>query len=624
MCGIIGIADNNGLKEETLRQMRDTMLHRGPDAAGLWVSQNREVGLAHRRLSIIDLSEAGRQPMSDNEEQIWITYNGEIYNFLDIRKELEDKGYKFKSKTDTEVIIYAYREWGVECVQRFNGMFAFGIYDDRKKLFFLARDRIGKKPLYYMYDKYSGRFAFASEIKALLKDKDISREIDIEALNFYFTFGYIPGELCIFKAIRKLPPAHAMIYDINTGLMKVWGYWDVPTLEEECLSEEELLKELETLLEDAVRIRMISDVPLGAFLSGGIDSSLVVAMMSRVSDKQVKTFSIGFEDNKYNELPYARIVANYFGTDHHELIVNPDAFSILPELVSQFDEPFADSSMIPTYYVSKATKEHVTVALSGDGGDEMFGGYTTYFWNIIDYYISFIPLFLRKQISNVAEYIPEKTTGKKFLIRLKLNPDDAFIERMSSLYFNAQLRRELLSNDMMHHLNTKFLNPEKALHNYITQRKSDLINNITYADFKTYLPDDIMVKVDRTSMLVSLETRAPFLDYRIADFSFKHIHGNLKVRRGVTKYLLKKLAKKVLPKELDINRKWGFAVPISKWFRGPLASHLKEILLRHGGDFLNQNYIEKLLDEHRDGINRGGQLFTILVFCLWQKRFSEN
>jgi asparagine synthase (glutamine-hydrolysing) len=624
MCGILGIVDSRGVDERLLKQMRDKMIHRGPDDAGVWLSQDKKVGLAHRRLSIIDLSEAGRQPMSDNEGRILITYNGEIYNFQEIRKELEERGYTFKSHTDTEVIINAYKEWDVDCLQRFNGMFAFGIYDDRKKIIFMARDRLGKKPFYYLLDKYNGRFVFASEIKALLEDKSISREIDLQALNFYFTFGYIPGELCIFKTINKLPPAHAMIYYLNTGQKRIWNYWDVPLSVEKYRSEHELLEELEDLLKDAVRLRMISDVPLGAFLSGGIDSSLVVAMMSRVSDKPVKTFSIGFEEHTHNELPYARIVANYFRTEHHELIVKPDDFSILPQLVRQFDEPFADSSMLPTYYVSKATRENVTVALSGDGGDELFGGYTLYLGALFDYYTKMlIPFLFRKGIAMAAEYLPEKRLSKikRQLLKFRLDLYDAFVERHSDMYFKEQNRSRLLNRDVIMYLNNKFSAPELSRRNYLLQRKGNFIDCITYTDMKTYLPDDILVKVDRTSMLVSLEVRAPLLDYRIAEFSFKNIPGDLKVKRITTKYLLKKLARKILPKELDINRKWGFAVPISKWFRGSLTAQIKEILLEDKNDVLNQDYIQRLLNEHKSGIDHSARLFSLLVFSLWKREY---
>lgn len=624
MCGILGIIDKKGVDEQPLRQMRDTMIHRGPDDAGVWINRTRQVGLAHRRLSIIDLSEAGRQPMSDTENKIWITFNGEIYNFEVIKRELKEKGYIFKSRSDTEVIVNAYKEWGTECLQKFNGMFAFGIYDDNEGVLFLARDRLGKKPLYYVHDQNNDKFIFASEIKALIKDKSISREIDLQALNYYFTFGYIPGELCIFKEIRKLPPAHAMIYSLANGKKKIWSYWDAPYLNEKCASEDELLEDLEIIIEDAVRIRLISDVPLGAFLSGGVDSSIVVAMMSKVSDKPIKTFSIGFEDRTFNELPYAKIVAECFGTEHHELIVKPDAFSILPELVCQFDEPFADSSMIPTYYVSKVTREHVTVALSGDGGDEIFGGYKIYLASLFDYYARmFIPLLMRKGLARVAEYLPGMSVAKikKQLLMLKFDLNDAFIERCIYLYFKEKQRNLILSDDVRMSLNNEFSAPELSRRDYLEHREGDLMDRLTYTDLKTYLPDDIMVKVDRTSMLVSLETRAPFLDYRIAEYSFRNIPGNLKVKRATTKYLLKHLAKKILPKELNVDRKWGFTIPISDWFRGPLSSQIREILLGDRNDFCNQSQIKKILDEHESGIDHSFRLFALLVFYFWKREY---
>lgn len=624
MCGILGIIDKKGVDERPLMQMRDTMVHRGPDDAGIWIDRAKRVGLAHRRLSIIDLTEAGRQPMPDSEEKIWITFNGEIYNFEDIRRELKEKGYIFNSRSDTEVIVNAYKEWGTDCLQKFNGMFAFGIYDDNEGVLFLARDRLGKKPLYYFHDQYNDRFIFASEIKAILKDKNISREVDLQALNYYLTFGYIPGELCIFKEIKKLLPAHAMIYYLAGGKKKIWNYWNAPYPDEKCGSEDELLEELEILIKDAVRIRLISDVPLGAFLSGGVDSSIVVAMMSKVSGKQIKTFSIGFEDNAFNELPYAKIVAEYFGTEHHELVVKPDAFSILPELVRQFDEPFADSSMIPTYYVSKVTKEHVTVALSGDGGDEIFGGYKIYLASLFDYYARmFVPLLMRKGLAKAAEYLPVMSAAKikKQLLMLKFDLNDAFIERCIYPYFKEKQRNLILSNDVRMSLNNEFSVPELSRRDYLEHREGNLIDRLTYTDLKTYLPDDIMVKVDRMSMLVSLETRAPFLDYRIAEFSFRNIPGNLKVKRATTKYLLKRLARKILPNELDVKRKWGFAIPISDWFRGPLSCQIREILLGDKDDFCDQSQIEKLLGEHESGIDHSFRLFALLVFFYWKREY---
>jgi len=625
MCGILGIVNLN-IKKDILIKMRDLMAHRGPDDSGLWINKDATVGLAHTRLSILDLSEAGRQPMSDLEEKVWITFNGEIYNFQEIRDDLKKKGYIFRTRTDTEVIINAYKEWGTECVKKFNGMFAFGIYDDINKILFLARDRVGKKPLYYYFS--GNNFVFASELKSIYLDKSIPREIDFNAANYYLTFGYIGGEFTIYKKIKKLLPGHALLLDIKNKKLNFWKYWNIRSLAQynnNIVSEEELLEEFQELFEDAVKIRMISDVPLGAFLSGGVDSSLVVAMMSKISNVPVKTFSIGFDEKKYNELPYADIVAEHFETNHHRFIVKPDAFEILPKLVRQFDEPFADSSMIPTYYVSKVTRDHVTVVLSGDGGDEVFAGYTQYLGTLGNYYAcKFLPSFLRKVISKFAEFLPEKVKGKRQLMRLKYEPYRAYIDRISNAYFKINYRSKIFNNEIIKELNEKFESPEYSRLEFFDYFQNDLVNALSFSDYKTYLPDDILVKVDRTSMFVSLEVRAPLLDYRIAEFSFTKIPGSLKLKKFILKYFLKKLAKKYLPEELNINRKQGFAVPVSEWFRGTLRKQVEDILLGNKIEFFNREFIIKLLKEHNNGINHSGRLFILLVFCLWWREVYEK
>ncbi len=627
MCGIVGIIDKSGVARDLLMKMCDTLIHRGPDDSGLWINKRQTVGFAHRRLSIIDLSEAGRQPMSDAERSVWITFNGEIYNFQVIREELEKRGYSFNNHTDTEVILNSYKEWGTDCIYKFNGMFAFGIYDEKKGIVFIARDRIGKKPLYYALS--DNKLLFASELKALLKDKTFSRDIDFQALNSYLTFGFIGGELCIFKRAKKLPPAHAMIYRLESGESSIWKYWEPSQSSMQIQSEQELLEELEPLLQDAVRLRMVSDVPLGAFLSGGIDSSLIVAMMANISDQPIKTFSIGFDEGQYNELPYSRIVSKYFKTDHHEIIVKPDAYALLPELVKQFDEPFADSSMIPTYYVSKVTREFVTVALTGDGGDELFGGYNSYLGTLGNhYFVKFVPSVVRNSIAALAETFPDKFNGKRHLLRIRDDAYDSFIDRSSYRFFREQSRKYLLNSDVIATLRDDLKMPENRRRQSLIKSKYDFINSLTHADFNTYLPDDVLVKVDRASMMVSLEVRAPLLDYRIADFSFGKVPGSLKIKGVSKKYLLKKIARKILPKELDINRKWGFAAPVSTWFRGPLFEKIKETLLSNQNGILNNEYIEKLLQEHKLGINHGDRLFTLLIYCLWEKyntgRIHEN
>ncbi len=621
MSGIAGIIDKEkGVNKRLLERMRDALTHRGPDDTGIWISVDKTIGLAHCRLSIIDLSHAGHQPMSDGKGEVWITYGGETYNFTEIKKELETKGYKFKSKTDTEVVLYAYEEWGIECIHRFNGMFAFCIYDVRKKKLFMARDRAGNKPFYYA--QYNGKFIFASELKAILCDPEFPREIDYRALNFYLTFGYIPFDFCIYKYARKLPPAQMMIYDKEKNDCKIMRYWEVPLPDRKKHKEGELLEQLEYYLKDAIKLRLISDVPLGAFLSGGIDSSLVVAMMSMVSGKPVKTFSIGFEEQKYNELSYAKIVADYFGTKHTELIVKQDSFCMLGELVKHFDEPFADSSMIPTYYVSKMAKNYVTVTLSGDGGDELFGGYSSYFGTLGNFYLSKIfPLFLRRGVSRYTELLPEKLIGKRQLLRLQYDPYMAFIDRMSHWHFKDRYRKKVLSPEIMNLLGAKYHEPELILHDILQSAKTDFLNSLEMTDFISSLPEDGLTKVDRTSMKVSLEVRCPLLDFRIVEFAFKMVRGSLKIRGLKKKYLLKKLAKKMLPSELNLNRKQGFAVPISEWFRGELESKMTDILLGSKSLFFNQGYIYKLLKEHKAGIDHSTRLFTLIVFRLWENEY---
>ncbi|MBI4847211.1 MAG: asparagine synthase (glutamine-hydrolyzing) [Nitrospirae bacterium] len=626
MCGILGVVDRKGVSAESLSMMRDAMVHRGPDDAGIWLNSDRTVGLAHRRLSIIDLSHAGRQPMADSDGKIRITFNGEIYNFQTLKKELGEIGYSFRSNTDTEVIMNAYHEWGTDCLQKLNGMFAFGLYDENRRVLFLARDRLGKKPLYYSASSSERRFSFASEIKAMLKDQSISRDLDLQALNHYFTFGFVPDDLSIFRSVRKLPPAHAMIYHTESGKKDIWRYWDVPEPSGQIRTEEDLLSELESLLKDAVRLRMISDVPLGAFLSGGVDSSLVVAMMSMVSDRPVKTFSIGFEDSNFNELPYARIVAEHFGTEHTELIVRPDMFSILPDLVRQFDEPFADSSMLPTYYVSKVTREKVTVALSGDGGDEIFGGYNLYRAGLFDYYMRLmLPEPVRKGIAWSSRFLPEKGLArvKSQLSKLQYTQYESLIERCSEAYFKTSYRTMLLSSEARASLNSRFLEPEGSRLGLFENRHDGIIDRMSYVDLHTYLPNDILVKVDRASMLASLEVRAPLLDYRIAEFSFRNVPDNMKIHGSTAKYLLKRLAGKILPQTLDINRKWGFAVPVADWFRGPLSTGIRDTLLGTKNVYFDQACIRRLLDEHSQGRDHSLRLFSLLVYYLWEREYLK-
>jgi asparagine synthase (glutamine-hydrolysing) len=621
MCGIVGIISENAIDPGLVRLMCGTIVHRGPDDEGIFTTRRlssggREstVSLGHRRLSIIDISDAAHQPMTSSDGTCHIVYNGEVYNFLELRKELEQEGHKFRSNSDTEVVLYAYQHWGTDCIKRFNGMFALAIYDGQNDLLFLARDRAGKKPLYY--SKLPGDFLFASEIKALLPYQGISRELDLQALNHYFTVGYIPGELCIFRDIRKLPPAHALTYRPGSKELKIWQYFSLsgeePAPERDV---EGLVEEARLLLADSVKRRLISDVPLGAFLSGGVDSSIVVAMMAEASAKPVKTFSIGFEESSFNELPYARIVAKHFATEHHEMVVTTEAMSILPELAKQYD-------LIPTYYVCRETRRHVTVALSGDGGDELFGGYKSYLATKLGSgFHRLFPNPVGAALCVPFAFLPDRFKLKRNLQWMCEDPCEVYVKKSSSAYFDPLQRGHLLSPFVLEHLGDNLLLPEQTRLSLARNCTGEPMRHVMRADTLSFLPDDILVKVDRASMKVSLEVRCPFLDHRIIEFSFHKVAPSLKVRGLTNKFLLKKLARRLLPKELPIERKQGFAVPVAKWFRGELGEHLEELIRSGGSEFVRREYALQLLEQHRTGFDHSARLFTLIMFYLWCRQY---
>lgn len=615
------MGNGSPIDPESLLQMRETLRHRGPDDAGMWLSDDGRAGLAHRRLSILDLSEAGRQPMHDAEEKTWITFNGEIYNFKELRAELEQRGHRFFSATDTEVLLAAYREWKEDCLNRLNGMFAFALFDNQSKQLFLARDRVGKKPLYYALA--GDRFLFASEAKALLQDPEVSRGIDLRALNFFLAYGFVPGDLSIFRGIRKLPPAHAMTVDLASGRSRCWRYWWLPGPARERLDEEDILAELESLLENAVRIRLRSDVPLGVFLSGGLDSSLVVALMSRVSSRPVETFTIGFEETDQDERGYANIVARHFGTRHHELVIRPDVLQILPQLARQFDEPFADPSLIPTYYVCRETRRSVTVALSGDGGDELFGGYRKYGSSQRDArVIGSLSAPVRRLAGAASCLLPKGGRMREYIRRLRHDAAANFVSR--SLLFDLDARQNLFQRNVLHELGEDLAEPEVYLRTWFKQSLGqDFVNRMTATDFHVYLPDDILVKTDRASMSVSLEVRSPLLDYRIAELLFSRVPGSLKVTpKEGKKILLRKLAARLLPPSLPLNRKAGFGIPLGAWLR-PNGGDLTQLSAPLRGLF-DRKYIETMV---RSGNNRfpsrHRRLFALLAFELWRQAYGE-
>jgi asparagine synthase (glutamine-hydrolysing) len=616
MCGIVGIASlDRSIESPATIEMRDTLYHRGPDDGGIWHSADRRVCLAQRRLAIVDLSPAGHQPMSDKEEHLWITFNGEIYNHHQLRQDLQSKGHSFRSSSDTEVILAAYREWGTACLDRLNGMFAFGIYDTEQQVLFLARDRVGEKPLFYRLA--DGTLNFASELKALMADKSFPREINPIALDYYLAYGYIPGDLCILTGVNKLPPAHALTFDLKTGSHKIWQYWQLPACQPDnsAMSEQDSIDKLEHLLEDSVRQQLVADVPVGVLLSGGVDSSLVTAMAARNSSK-VKTFTIRFPGSgKYDETEFARTVASHFDTEHIELAVEPSTVDLLPILARQFDEPMVDSSMIPTYMVSQLVRQHCTVALGGDGGDELFGGYSHYSQILKSQAtVGQIPYPIRHQVGNLAtKLLPTGVRGRNWLERLDVDFDRSLCSKPK--FFSVEDRCQLLSK----YSSTD--NPAETLYKQRIPQTDDAVYRATRMDFENYLPEDVLVKVDRASMLSSLEVRAPFLDYRVIEFAFGKVPSSLKANSTQTKILPKRLLAKMLPPDFDLQRKQGFSIPLANWLQtAEWDTFFREVLLAEDGYF-DRNFVSKLLDGQAKGRSNSERLFALVIFELWRREY---
>ena len=622
MCGLVGMAASLSPANEPpwLAAGRDIMAHRGPDGAGEWWSDDGRVGLAHRRLSIIDLSPAGLQPMHLKGRGLTIVFNGEIYNFQELRGELEQRGYDFRSHSDTEVLLAAYDAWGSECVSRLNGMFAFALYDAQCQTLFLARDRAGEKPLFYHLS--NGKIHFASELKALMAHPSLPRRIDPAALDCYLAMGYVPGDRCILQGYNKLPPAHAMSFDLCQGTARVWRYWNLPEMEFQAgaVTEDEtaLLDELEALLEDAVGRQLVADVPVGVLLSGGVDSSLVTAFAARKASK-LRTFTIGFPgQGALDETEHARLIARHFGTEHIELMAEPATADLLPLLARQFDEPMVDSSMFPTYLVSQLVRQHCTVALGGDGGDELFGGYGHYsrlLW--MRSRLGAIPLPLRRAVALGAEkLLPVGWKGRNWLQGLGSD-----LERSLPLiasYFDATTRRRLMSGSAMQPWPT----PASALIESLVPRYPDLLQRATRMDFQNYLAEDILVKVDRASMLNSLEVRAPLLDYRLIEFAFGKIPAHLKATAHEKKILLKRLAERLLPPEFDRQRKQGFSIPLSKWLKAGPFRELFWSVLSDPQCMFDRRTVQDLLKGQDQGRSNGERLFALVQFELWRREYG--
>ncbi len=627
MCGISGIFHLNGqpVEKNDIETMNQTMIHRGPDGQGIFTQA--EIGLGHRRLSIIDL-EAGKQPMSNADGSIQVVFNGEIYNYLELKKELEAKGYQFRTRSDTESIIYAYEAYGDSFVEKLRGMFAIGLWDSRNKKLILTRDRVGKKPLYYYLDQH--RIVFASELKAVIALPGIPKELDIQALDAYLSFGYVPSPLSIFKHIRKLPPASVAV--CTTKSFNVREYWNLDMTQPDLSLNDDSIEELEAIFDESVRLRLMSDVPLGAFLSGGVDSSAVVASMSRLmGNERVKTASIGFSEKKFNELEYAEIVAKHCNADHSEFVVQPDALSILDKLVWHLDEPFADSSAIPTYYVSQMARKKVTVALSGDGGDETFAGYVgRYSMNRFEDSIrrKIPPIIRQKVLAPLAaiyprrDDLPRPLRLKRFLANLSLPIEQAYFRDMS-FYFLPEMKKELYTPDTAKAIGNFNAFDVLGKH-FAANQNPDPVTRVQYVDIKTYMTEDILVKVDRMSMANSLEVRAPILDHKLMEFAGR-LSSDFKLRGQTSKYIFKKMNEHRLPENILYRKKQGFSIPMTTWMRHDLREFAREKLFAGSAlsQHFNMKYVKQLWDENISGHkDHSTSLWGLMMFEMWHKTFS--
>jgi len=622
MCGIAGVlrADGRPAEGHLVQAMTDVLSHRGPDGDGMFI--DGPVALGHRRLAIIDLS-TGDQPMFSDDRSRVVVYNGEIYNYRELRRELEAAGVVFRTASDTEVLLRSYEKWDVGCLERLRGMFAFALWDGGRRRLFLARDRVGIKPLVYAWD--GRRLLFASEIKALLQDPTVARDLDWDALRDYLVFHYIPCPRTIFAAVRKLPPASYLLLEEGRSEPEIRKYWDL-RFEPQERREEEWVEGLRWHLQDAVRSHMVSDVPVGAFLSGGVDSGSVVALMAQASTSPIRTFSIGFDEASFDELAYARTVAQRYGTDHCEFVVKPDALEVMPQLAWQLDEPFADASALPTYYVAKITREHVTVALSGDGGDENFAGYRRYAAAQRRHAgLDAFPGVLGRMAARAgAAALPATARGRGYLELLGAGPVDRYF-RMVTYQRDATLRR-LLTAEAQARTGTRADDGRfEAL--AAASGAPDYVATLQYLDVRTYLPDDILAKVDRTSMLVSLESRVPLLDHVLMEY-VATIPTRLKLTGDTGKAIFKRAMADALPASVLERRKMGFGVPLGQWFRRELRDYARETLLgsraRQRGLFVPAA-IEGLLAEHDSGRHdRSASLWALVMFEEWARRWLDG
>jgi len=623
MCGICGLLEFKSEREvstDLVRRMSDTLRHRGPDDEGIQVGPG--IGFGFRRLSIIDLS-GGHQPLANEDGSVWVMLNGEIYNYAELRQELESHGHRFATHSDTETIVHLYEDYGEGCFARLRGMFAIALWDSRQRKLLLARDRLGKKPLYY--HATAERILFGSELKALLAAGGVPREIDAEALSDYFSLGYIAAPKTIYRSVRKVLPGHYLV--ATAGAIRESEYWDISFATTENRTEEEWCERLRHELREATRVRLMSDVPLGAFLSGGVDSSAVVAMMSQLLKRPVTTCSIGFQEQEYNEIDFARQIARQFGADHYEHVVRPDAIETVNKLIWHYDEPFADSSAIPTYYVSSVARQHVTVALGGDGGDETFAGYRRYF---LDQYENrlrrFVPRWMRRNVFRPLgqwypglAWAPRIFRARATFQSLSRTPLEGYFNSLS--IFRPDEKFHALTGDFRQSLQG-YDSIEVFRKYYDRAGTNDLLSRIQYVDMKTYLPDDILAKVDRASMAVSLEVRAPLLDHHLLETAAR-IPSTMKLRGRQGKIIFKKAMAQILPTDILDRRKQGFAIPLNRWFRKELKDMAYEAIFSSPDGILDPVFLKRVWDQHQKGYyDRSAHLWAVLMFRKWKEKFE--
>lgn len=621
MCGIVGTVGR--IKDEDINWLNKAAVHlkhRGPDSGSSWISPSRNAIFAHQRLSIIDTGQDSDQPFISNDGKIILVFNGEIYNYLELRDELISLGESFHTRGDTEVLLASYRQWGVECLKRLNGMFAFAIWDQRQGLgserLFVARDRSGEKPFYYRHEL--GKFEFASELKGLRQ----TAGINLQGLNHYLALGYVPGDLCLAEGVKKLPPATAGLLNINDGRFNTWQYWDIPELEVKAngqVNGSALAEEAWSHLLDSVRLRLRSDVPTGVFLSGGLDSSLVTAAACQVSNEPVKTFTIGVPGSSLDETSHAKFISDSFSTDHHMLQIEKPSLDILDDLAPFIDEPIADSSILPSFMVSRLTSQHVKVALGGDGGDELFGGYQHYQRILRDHtMLKQIPEFIFYYISSLAAQLPAGIPGRNRIASLRSGSAQSGIWGTS--YFDINLRRKLLSPDIVDILGEDLAAPELRSIGLLGN-PNDIVDSLTRLDFKQLLPDDYLVKVDRASMANSIEVRTPFLDHNLIEFAFRQIPSDWKCNLVERRRVQNLMAKKYLPNKFELNRKQGFSIPMDSWIKDISIDQLIDTMPQ---GIYNTNFIKELLIGQRRGRKNGARLFALMMLNISNANLNHH